>query len=349
MRSTFRALIVLLLAAALLVLFLYNVDLRGVARQIVHANPAWLALSLATMVLNLGIRAWRWQYLLEPIGRPGFASAFRATCVGFAASAVLPARAGEVIRPYFLARQESARGGTLTATGAFATVILERVLDMIAVLVLLAWYLLLASPATTDENRLAFEAVQWTGLTAAVAAVAAFVVLFVLAGNPARLAATLERLESVLPSRLAGLLATVAEKFATGLGIVRRPGRLLVALFLSFPLWLSIALGIWAAAVAFHLAVPFVGSFLVIALLVVGVAVPTPGAVGGFHAAFRFAATTFFSAPDDAAVGAAIVLHLFTVVPSLLLGLLFAAHEGLNVAGMRQLANEADSERTAQR
>ena len=56
--------------------------------------------------------------------------------------------------------------------------------------------------------------------------------------------------------------------------------------------------------------VPFTGSFLLIALLVVGVAVPTPGAVGGFHEAFRLGATMFFGAPDDAAVGAAIVLHV---------------------------------------
>ena len=54
---------------------------------------------------------------------------------------------------------------------------------------------------------------------------------------------------------------------------------------------------------------PFTGSFLLIALLVVGVAVPTPGAVGGFHEAFRIGATMFYGAPDDAAVGAAIVLH----------------------------------------
>ena len=65
-----------------------------------------------------------------------------------------------------------------------------------------------------------------------------------------------------------------------------------------------------------------------IALLVLGVAVPTPGAVGGFHEAFRVGATTFFGAPDDAAVGAAIVLHLFSIVPSLVLGLFFAAQEG---------------------
>src|SRR4051812_40843975 len=182
MRSSIRAVLVLLLAAALLMLFLYNVDLRGVAREIVHADVGWLALSLFTMLVNLAIRAWRWQYLLEPLGRPTFAQSFRATAVGFAASTVLPARAGEVIRPYFLARQVR-----MSATGAFATIILERVLDIVTVLALLASYVIFAAPATTDANRVAFEAVQWAGLTAAVGAVGALVVLFVLAGNPARL------------------------------------------------------------------------------------------------------------------------------------------------------------------
>ena len=194
----------------------------------------------------------------------------------------------------------------------------------------------------TADTRVQFEAVQVTGLLAAVAAFFALFVMFIMAGHPARLSAALARLEAVLPSKLAGLLARVAEKFAIGLGAVRKPGRLLVALVLSFPLWLSIAAGLWAGAVAFHLPVPFVGSFLIMAPLVVGVAVPTPGAVGGFHAAFRFAVTTFFNAPDDAAVGAAIVVHLFSVGPTLLLGLMFAAHEGLNVAGMRTLATEAE-------
>lgn len=342
MRSHRHTVIVLGLAVALLVLFLYNVDLRGVGREIVHARFEWLALSLVTMFVNLAIRAWRWQYLLEPLGMPSFANAFRATAVGFAASSILPARAGEVIRPYFLARHER-----MSATGAFATVILERVLDMLTVLALLAIYVFFFREELATTNAVAFEAVKWAGGTAALAAFGALAVMFVLAGNPARLGATLARLEQVLPSTLAGLLARIAEKFATGLGAIRRPGRLLVALVLSVPLWLSIALGTWAAALAFRLAIPFTGSFLVTALLVVGVAVPTPGAVGGFHAAFKFAATTFFGASDDAAVGAAIVLHLLTVGPTLLLGLLFAAQAGLNIGVMRQLADQPEPGRTA--
>jgi uncharacterized membrane protein YbhN (UPF0104 family) len=150
------------------------------------------------------------------------------------------------------------------------------------------------------------------------------------------------RLEQVLPSRLAGLIAGVAEKFARGLGAIRRPGRLLAALAWSLPLWLCIALGIWSMAMAFRFAIPFTGSFLMIALLTLGVAVPTPGAVGGFHEAFRVGATMFYGAPDAAAVGAAIVLHLFTIGPALLLGLFFAAREGLNMGSMQRLANQTE-------
>jgi uncharacterized protein (TIRG00374 family) len=341
MRSHFRTLVVLALAFALVALFLYNVDLRGVWLQIIHARPNWLALSLGTMLINLSVRAWRWQYLLEPIGRPSFGNAFRATAVGFAASAILPARAGEVIRPYFLSRRER-----ISATGAFATIILERLLDMVAVLVLLATYVFFLQDGIAEGHAAAFEAVKWTAGTAAVGAAGILGVLFVLAGNPGRLAEMLSRLERVMPSKLAGALARIAEKFAIGLGAIRRPGRLLVALLLSFPLWLSIAAGIWAVAVAFHLAIPFAGTFLIIALLVVGVAVPTPGAVGGFHAAFKVGATTFFGASDAAAVGAAIVLHVFTIGPVLLLGLLFAAQEGLNLSGMQQLAKQRGESRT---
>ena len=336
MRSHLRTVVVVVLAAALLALFLHNVDLWGAITAIAHARPGWLALSLATTFANLAIRAFRWQYLLEPLGNATFANAFRATAVGFAASSVLPARAGEVIRPYFLSRHEP-----MSATGAFATIILERLLDTVTVLVQLAAFVLLFGSAASAANPVAFSAVKWAGASAAVISVVALAVLFVLAGDPARFARAMTRLEHVVPSALAGLIARVVEKFARGLGIIRRPSRLLAALALSVPLWLSIDLGIWAVAMAFGFAVPFTGSFLILAFLVIGVAVPTPGAIGGFHEAFRLAATTFYAAPDDAAVGAAIVLHAFSVGPALLLGLFFAADAGLNLSRMRQIADAA--------
>ncbi len=350
MRSHVRTIVVLAVAVGLVALFLHNVDLWRVGAEIVRARPAWLALSLATMVVNLAIRALRWQYLLEPLGHTSFASSFRATAVGFAASSVLPARAGEVIRPYFLARQTGGRQGggeRMSATGAFATIILERLLDTLTVLVLLASFVFVFGKNLASVNPTGFAIVKWAGASAAVVSTSVLVVLFVVAGQPERLGRTMRRLEHAMPSAFAGLVAKIAEKFVRGLGAIRRPSRVLIALAWSFPLWLCICLGIWSVAVAFRFNVPFTGSFLLLSLLVLGVAVPTPGAIGGFHEAFRAGTTVFFGAPDDAAVGAAIVLHLFSIGPALLLGLFFAAQEGLNLNSVRRLANQAEQGNTA--
>ncbi len=342
MRMPIRTVLVLAAAAGLLWLFLSHVDLGVVMDDIGRARPGWLVLALASTFATLAIRALRWQYLLEPLGTVGFGNAFRATAVGFAANAVLPARAGEVIRPYFLARHEP-----VSATGAFATVVLERLLDTMTVLILFAGFVVFFGRSIAPANAGVFRAVTWAGLLAGITAAFVLALLFVLAGNPARIGRAFARVETRLPAALGASVARAAETFATGLGVVRRPGRLAVALVWSFPLWLAIASGIWAVSVAFGLHVPFTGTFLLVAILVVGVAVPTPGAIGGFHEAFRLGVTTFYGAPNEVAVGAALVLHAVAVGPSLLLGLAFAAQDGLNLSTARRLAGASPRQGTA--
>jgi uncharacterized protein (TIRG00374 family) len=254
---------------------------------------------------------------------------FRTTVIGFAASAVLPARAGEVIRPYLLARREG-----LSATAAFATIIVERVLDLVAVLLLLATFLVWFDPGLEARDSVVFSAIRYGGLVMAPFALGALVLMFFMAGHPERLHAWLLKAEAVLPGALARLIARLARTFAEGFAVVRRPERLVAALAWSMVLWVSIAAGIWAVAVAFGIAMPFTGGWLMLAPLVVGVAVPTPGGVGGFHEAFRLGATSFFAADNDTAVGAAIVLHAISVVPVTLAGLLFTVQDGLKLGGM---------------
>ena len=175
----------------------------------------------------------------------------------------------------------------MSATGAFATIILERLLDTLTVLVLLASFVFVFGKNLATVNPTGFAIVKWAGASAAAVSTSVLIVLFVLAGQPERLGRTMRRLERAMPSAFAGLVAKIAEKFVRGLGAIRRPSRVLIALAWSFPLWLCICLGIWSVAVAFRFDVPFTGSFLLLSLLVLGVAVPTPGAIGGFHEAFR--------------------------------------------------------------
>ncbi len=74
---------------------------------------------------------------------------------------------------------------------------------------------------------------KWIGAIAAVVAMAGLGVLFILAGDPERLGRATERLGRVIPS-FAGMIAKIAEKFARGLGAIRHPRRLAVALLWSF-------------------------------------------------------------------------------------------------------------------
>jgi len=338
MTSRLRAALVLVLTAGLLAFFLRGVDLGAVWAETRHADGRLLALAVCLNMTTYALRAFRWQYLLASIGPTRFSIAFQTTVIGFAASFLLPARPGEVLRPYLLARREN-----LPPTAAFATIILERLLDLVTVLVLFGVFVLVVDPATLSGDPALYGRVKTGGLVAASGAVAGLVVFFFLAGHPERLGQWALKFERVLPARLAGLVARLVEAFAQGLAVMRQPARLLVSLVLSLPLWLSIAAGIWVTSRAFHMTFGFLGSFLVMTLLVVGVAMPTPGQVGGFHAMYKVAVVQFLGVPTTTAVGAAIVLHAISFVPVTLLGLYFMAREGLSVGRMRELAKDSQA------
>ena len=335
MPSRLRAPLVILLTIGLLAFFLYGVELRPVWDATRQADGRLLLGGVCVTMMTYALRAFRWQYLLAPIGPTRFSTAFRTTVIGFAASFILPARPGEVLRPYLLARREG-----LPPTAAFATIILERLLDLVTVLLLFGVFVVAVDPTSLAATPELYARVKWGGLLAAAASVAGLGVFFALAGHPERLGAWALRIERILPAKLARAVAGFVETFAQGLAVMRQPGRLLVSLILSFPLWLSIALGIWMASRAFHMTFGYLGSFLVMTLLVVGVAVPTPGQIGGFHAMYKIAVVNFYSVPEPAAVAAAIVLHAISFVPVTLLGLVFMAREGLTFARMKQMASE---------
>ena len=333
MASRVRTVLIVLLTFGLLWFFFRNADMPRVWAEMRRARPMLLVGAVLITGVTYVLRSLRWQYLLAPIGHVRFSTAFRTTVIGFAATFLLPARAGEVIRPYLLARQEG-----LPGSAAFATIILERLLDLVTVVSLFAFFVLTADPASTAAAPAAMERVKVGGLIAAAAGAFALAVAFVAAGHPERLGRWALSVERVLPARLARIVASFVETFTQGLAVMRQPRRLLVSLALSIPLWLSIAAGIWLTSLAFHITFPFVGSFLVMTILVVGVAMPTPGAVGGFHAAYQIAVQTFFGVPDDRAIGAAIVLHGVSFVPVTLLGLAFMARDGISLSRAQALA-----------
>lgn len=332
MMGYYKHALILLVTVALVVVFLRQADLSAVASELAQARPGPVALAFLASIATFIFRTLRWQYLLQPIGAVRFAPAFRATVIGFGANALLPGRIGEILRPYLLARREG-----LDATAAFATIILERALDLITLLVLFALSLVLLDPqfAVTDGQTLG--AVQLGGALAAGASLVGLVVAFLFAGHAERVGLVTERLTRRLPARVGRLAVKVVSAFGQGFSVLRSPVALGAALLWSVAVWLSIALTTYAMARAFDIGLPMAGSFTVLMFLAVGVSVPTPGSVGAFHEALRLALVSLYAADNDRAVACAVALHALSFIPVSVAGAVLLAREGLTLRGLGEI------------
>jgi glycosyltransferase 2 family protein len=330
-----RTAFVSLLAIALLAWFLRGVNLATVWSHVRSARTDLILLSFVFMATTYWSRAIRWQYLLNPIGPTRFRTVFRAGVIGFAALALLPARAGDLLRPYLVAKQEN-----LPFSAAFATIVMERVLDLITVLVLMAVYVWgFADRAEIPPHLLG--PIQVSAALGGAASVVLIAMSWILASHPERIGAMVLVLGRVLPKRIAIRLSEIASAFSAGFAVARSPRGMFLSLVWSFPLWIAIAAEAWAVTVALGIDMSFTGSFLLQAMLVVGVAVPTPGGVGSYHEAYRLGVTTFFGAANDQAVAAAILVHAISYVPCVLAGVIFMAQDGLSVGRLGELAGVA--------
>src|SRR5664280_2401178 len=117
----------LLVSVVTLWLVARSIDLGACAEVLSRADPIPLVACLAVVATQVALRSVRWRLLL-PTPRGGGRARVRrivpVLLVGYLGNAVLPARLGEPIRAYLVARRED-----LDAAEAFGSVVLERVVD----------------------------------------------------------------------------------------------------------------------------------------------------------------------------------------------------------------------------
>ncbi len=327
----FRLLLGALAAVALMALFLRGVDTASLGATLARAQVLPLAGVVLVTVLAYAVRAVRWGRLLAPIGKVPRRDLFSATMVGFAASLLIP-RSGEFLRPWLVARRHA-----LASTAAFATIVIERLVDLISVLAVLALYLLIEryAPAGSADS----DWMRWLNVGGVIAGGVGFGLLLLLMAlhhNADRTAAGIERLFSIGPRWLSSRVAGLLRGFSGGLAVLRAPARLwAVVAAESALLWLLTALGYHLVHGAFGIELPFHVTFLLIAFLVVGESIPTPGLIGGFHAFYLITLAEICGVERSTAAAAGITAHALTNLPVLLIGAALLGREG---GGLRRIS-----------
>jgi len=330
-----RLLLGALLAVVLLALFFRGIAWSALGQALRTARPLPL---LGLVLVTIGVysvRAWRWGDLLAPLGRVGYADLFSATMVGFASGLLVP-RAGELLRPWLVSRRHP-----IPTSAGFATIIIERLVDLITVLVLFALYLfVLPTPAAQVEGPLT-QLLKVGGAVTGAAAVAVLAFLLALHANATRVVGFVERLLARAPRWLAEPLGRILHAFSAGLAVLRAPAAHLAKVGLqSLLVWLLIALGFHLNHIAFRIDLPFHATFLLIAFLVVGVAIPTPGMVGGFHAFYLLALSEVYGIDRATAAAAGIAAHALTNLPVLVFGLALLGREGLSLGRVAEVTRD---------
>ena len=285
---------------------------------------------LASVVLGLGglyARAFRWRWLFPAATTPP--GVIPATMIGYMANNVLPLRAGELVRIYTAARRLR-DAEPMSATQAFwlvaATIIIERVLDSLAIVLILGVLVfLIPVPAGVEWGAGILLAIDIVGI--------AFLVTVARAPDVGR--RLVARLTRRWP-RLAQTGLTLFDTALRGLDGIRTPAHAVRIAVWTVVVWVLPAAAAWAMLRAFHLDLPFIAGWVVIAFVGLGISVPSaPGYLGVFHFAAKLALEVFGVAPS-AAVAYALIYHASAALPITLVGWLYLMREQLSLREARR-------------
>ena len=303
-RNLIIRLVGLVVSLVALWLVLHSVDLSQCATILSHANPIPLVGCLFVIAAQVILRSVRWRLLL-PAPRNGGTLKVRrvlpAMLVGYLGNAVLPARLGEPIRAYLVARRED-----LDAVEAFGSVVLERVVDT-ATLALVAF---IAAIGVHAPGWI----IQATGLAAVIGigGTGALVVI-----GPTPLVRIARRIVARLPiaARVEPIMSRL-DDFARGIDRPSRSSAVVVAVVISAICWGLDATTFWLVAQSIGVPVDPASALLIAAVTVLGTALPSaPGYVGTFDLAASTTAQALGVAAAPA-VALAVLAHAATVLPT---------------------------------
>jgi uncharacterized protein (TIRG00374 family) len=326
-----------LLLLAVLIIWWFGRRLDWPQVKLAVQKSDWRLITLAVVFVLLGYlwRALRWQAFLAPLTKSSLREVWIATTVGFGA-VLLVGRAAEVVRPAVLPMRDK----RVRPAASFVTIMVERLYDMMAVVLFFAVNLVWFRPApgtAADFSRA--RVVGWLLVTLLCGAIALLIwfkrrYLSVIGWLDKRIKG-----ESRIRSRLKRALLSTLDQLATALGVLSDARQLAISIGWTLLLWSSVAAGNLMVFRAFGLPFGMSQVLFVLGWSMVGSAVPTPGgAAGAFHAATG-AALVILGVGRDQAAAIAIILHLVDFAPAALFGLFYFLRGDINIARLRSLTS----------
>ncbi len=328
-----------IVAAVFLWLALRDVSFHDLRLTMGKLTYFWLLPYLLISLFSHYLRAERWKQLIEQEGiRTSRMNLFSGVMLGYMVNYAVP-RLGEVSRSIFVGNREQ-----ISRTKLMGTVVLERALDLLVVLVLVVFVLVyLLTDYRVIVPLLGTETVQWLqsllsidgAMVLAIMAIAVIAAVYLLY----RLALLLDKW---IPSlhRFFQTLGDISKKFIQGLLSIRQVKNWPLFILLTAAIWFCYVLMTYIPFTAFNLHTEYgLGmreALVVTVVSALGMSLPSPGGIGTYHWFVSRTLLLLFAVPEALGVAYAIVTHLVMMMIILVATPLLLA---VNKAGWHQKLN----------
>jgi hypothetical protein len=320
-RHSFKIIFGLAVGAVFFYLALRRVDVDQMLAALAKTDVRWIVLSSAVLMVAHVLRAIRWRYLLAPVQTVNTGSLLSALLIGYAANTFMPAHLGEILRAFVIAKKKS-----LSASAVFASIVVERIVDVMSLIAVMA-IVIIVHP---------FPAwVETSGALMLAGALFLLAVLVACKRHESRTAALVRFLTKPLPAAIGGRIESLTVHFLAGILPLKSAGHYAAAAFLSIAIWLCYAGMNFACLEAFGMVashrLPWYVGLVVLVFTTLSVVIPsTPGYVGTYHYLCQLSLVMFGVSASEA-LSFAVIAHLVNVVPVSLAGLVCANYEGVAI------------------
>jgi uncharacterized protein (TIRG00374 family) len=315
----------ILISVILVYLSVKGINFHDVLSALKKIQLNYVILFILIVALMQYLRSYRWGVILQPMEEIDQLTLFSVTSVGFLAIATIPARLGELARPYLISKKSS-----IKMSSALGTILVERVLDSFTVLAIAIIVILLTDlPPWMIKSSIIFFLIALVMFC--------FIIFLILRREVAL--NLINRILSKLSGKFAHKIDELIHHFIDGFQIVTNVKFLLYLFFLSFLIWLLDVLAIYMLLNAFGFNLPVLASFVVMIILIVGIAIPAaPGYIGNWHLACVLA-LSLFGLPKAEALSFAVVYHFISMALVVFIGVAFLPFNKFSFSDIRNQLN----------
>src|SRR4051794_34008171 len=295
-----RGIVGIAISVVALVLVLRSVDIGRTADVLRQADLRWVAFGAVMSTADLAFRGLRWQRLIQPIAAVRFPPMFGYLLIGYAANNILPARLGELVRSHYLGDREG-----VSRAAALGTVVVERVVDLVAVVAIASAALLVLSVRGVVASAVYIGA-----------GVAGLFLVVLALGIVAHRLPGADRIAAVVDGW--PRVRELARSLQGGLAVAARPRTLVEALLASAVAWTCSILALAAMGQALGLQLSMGQAALVTSGIALASAIPAaPSNIGTFEAAAVATGTTIGLSPESSLALGVLSHAMILAVPSI--------------------------------